>query len=281
MENKVCVITGANSGIGKIVATELAKKGAKVIMVCRNKVRGIIALEDIKHNSKNSNVELMIADLSLQKDIRKLALNIKNKYPKIHVLVNNAAIISKDYHETVDGIEITFATNHFAYFLLTNLLLDNLKAVEGARIINVASGSERIGKIDFDDLFMRQRYSQFWAYANSKLANIIFTYELARRLEGTNVITNCIHPGSTKTNIGKGSRGVINLSFKLLRPFMWSAGKGAETIIWLASSPELNGVNGKYFFNKKETKSKRISYDREVANRLWKLSEDLTGLSKD
>jgi len=281
MEDKVCIITGANSGIGKIIAIEIAKKGYHTVMICRNKERGDAARKEVINLSGNLNVELMLADLSLQSEITKLSNEIKKKFPRIDILINNAATIVKDYTETCEGVETTFATNHFAYFLLTILLLQNLNAAENARIVNVASAADKYGNLDFDDLFMKKNYSQFIAYSNSKLANIIFTYDLAQRLKKkTNITVNCIHPGSTKTNISRETGGMIRLSFKLLRPFMRSPKKSAETIVWLATAPELEGLSGKYFYNHREIKSKKMSYEPEVARKLWEISKKITGLDK-
>jgi NAD(P)-dependent dehydrogenase (short-subunit alcohol dehydrogenase family) len=280
MKDKICIVTGANSGIGKATAKELALQGATVILVCRNKEKGTLALQEIKALSKNDSVELLIADLSSQKEIRLLADKIRKKYPKIHVLINNAGAVHDKRTETVDKIETTFATNHLAYFLLTSLLLDNLKSAPKARIINLASEAQRTGKINFDDLNLKSDFSAIKSYSQSKLANVIFTYELARRLKDTNVTANCVHPGLVRTNFGKDLNGVFKGIIVLMKPFMRKSEKGAETVVWLASSPNVEGITGKYFTDKKEIKSNEMSYDPEVAKQLWLVSEKMTGLTK-
>jgi NAD(P)-dependent dehydrogenase (short-subunit alcohol dehydrogenase family) len=280
MKDKICIVTGANSGIGKATATELALKGARVIMVCRNKEKGMLALEEIKKISKNDTVELMIADLSSQKEIRQLAEKIRKKYPVIHVLINNAGAVNDKWSETVDKIETTFATNHLAYFLLTLLILDNLKSAPNARIINLASEAQRTGKINFEDLNLKNEFSAFKTYSQSKLANVMFTYELARRLKDTNVTVNCMHPGLVRTNFGKDLSGFFKGIIILMKPFMRNSEKAAETVIWLASSPDVEGISGKYYSDKKEIKSNSISYDLQVSKKLWEESEGMTGLTK-
>lgn len=274
MQGKVCMITGASSGIGKATATGLARLGATLILVCRHKEKGIKTLEEIKSETGNDKIDLLLADLSSQKSVRDLVSNFKTRYDKLDVLINNAGVYRNKRTLTEDGIETTFAVNHLAYFLLSNLLLDKLKASPQARIINVASGLERQGKINFDDLQCEKGYSGFRAYNQSKLANILFTYELARRLKGTGISTNCLHPGFVKTNL---IRERLLVAF-LLKPFQITPEKGAETSIYLASSPEVEGVSGKYFANKKETSSSKESYDEVISKRLWEVSAELTKL---
>jgi retinol dehydrogenase 14 len=280
MKDKICIITGANSGIGKATAKELARQGATLILVCRNKEKGTLALQEIKEFSKNEKIELMTADLSSQKEIRLLADKIRKKYPEIHILINNAGAVHDKRTETVDKVETTFATNHLAYFLLTSLLLDNLKSAPKARIINLASEAQRTGKINFEDLNLKSDFSAIKSYSQSKLANVIFTYELARHLKDTNVTVNCVHPGLVRTNFGKDLSGFFKGVILLMKPFMRKSEKGAETVVWLASSPNVEGITGKYFTDKKEIKSNEISYDQEVAKQLWLVSEKMTGLTK-
>ena len=241
MQGKVCMITGANSGIGKTTAKGLARLGATVVLVCRNKEKGNKALEEIKSETGNDKIDLLIADLSSQKSIRDLASNFKTKYAKLDVLINNAGVYRNKRTLTEDGIETTFAVNHLAPFLLSNLLLDELKASPSSRIIIVASGLERQGKINFDDLQCENGYSGFGAYNQSKLANVLFTYELARRLEGTGITVNCLQPGFVRTNLIRERRLVTFL----LKPLQITPEKGAETSIYLASSAEVEGVSGK------------------------------------
>jgi NAD(P)-dependent dehydrogenase (short-subunit alcohol dehydrogenase family) len=280
LKGKICIVTGANSGIGKIVATALANMGATLIMVCRVKEKAQIVWEEIKRKTKNINIELILTDLSSQKEIRALASNIKEKYAKIDVLVNNAGGMNFGYSETIDHIETTFATNHLGYFLFTNLILDILKSADRARIINVASDAEKTGDIDFEDINLKKNYSCFRAYSQSKLANIMFTYELARKLVGTNIVVNCVHPGVVpNTKIGKGSKTFANFIASVPANLIRTPEEGAETIIWLASSKDIEGISGKYFYEKREIKSSAKSYDLDIAKRLWKLSEEMTGLN--
>jgi Dehydrogenases with different specificities (related to short-chain alcohol dehydrogenases) len=278
MENRTCIITGANSGIGKVTATSLAQQGAILVMVCRSKEKGLIVLNRIKEKTRNPHIELIMADFSSQKDIRRAANEIKAHYPVIDVLINNAGAINDQRTETIDGYETTFATNHLGYFLFTNLLLDNLKAAPKARIVNVASEAQRMGKINFDDLQTKNGYTPMKAYSQSKLANIIFTFELAKRLKGTNITANCLHPGVVNTNFGKELKGFTGILFKLFSPFMRNADKGAETSIWLTTAPELEGISGKYYSNKKEIKSQPASYDAGIQKKLWEISEQMTNV---
>lgn len=280
MKGKVCMITGANSGIGKASAIELARMGLTVIMVCRDPDRGKAALSEVRAKSRNDSVDLMIADLSSQKSIRELVQNFINRYQHLHVLINNAGVFLAKHTVTVDGIETTLAVNHLAYFLLTNLLLDVLKSSAPARIVNVSSIAHRRGHIDFDDLQGEKKYSGFKAYNQSKLANILFTYELAKRLKGSGVTANCLHPGAVATNLVRGNSGAFALIWKALTPFMLSPDKGARTCIYLASSPEVESVSGKYFVKEAETVSSKESYDESVAQRLWQVSAELTGLNR-
>jgi NAD(P)-dependent dehydrogenase (short-subunit alcohol dehydrogenase family) len=278
MKDKICLVTGANAGIGKVTALELAKMGATVVIVCRDKNRGEEALKEIKEQSKNDNVELLLADLSSQKDIHKLAAEFKSKYNRLDVLVNNAGVIFGERRITVDGIENTFALNHLGYFLLANLLLDVLKASSPARIINVSSEGHRMGNLKYDDLNREKGYNSLQVYGQTKLDNIIFTNELARRLEGTGVTVNSLHPGGVATNFGSGNNTFFGFLVKLARPFLITAEKGAQTTVYLASSPKVEGITGKYFVRKKIAKPSKISQDLEAGKRLWEISEKMTSL---
>jgi len=220
MGEKVCLITGATSGIGKATAMGLASMGASVVMVGRDRGRGEAALAEIKTKSANASVDLMLADLSSQEEIRRLAHEFKDTYPRLDVLINNAGVIRSKRVTTADGIEMTFAVNHLAPFLLTDLLLDVLKASAPSRIVNVASGEQRNGTIDFDDLQGENGYKGAKAYGQSKLATVLFTYELARRIEGTGVTANCVHPGVVGTNLGSGVSGVFGFMVRALTPLM-------------------------------------------------------------
>jgi NAD(P)-dependent dehydrogenase (short-subunit alcohol dehydrogenase family) len=280
MKDKICIITGATSGMGLATAISLAGKGATLGLVCRDKSKGEIVVKSILEKTRNNNISLFIADLSSQAEVRRLAAEIIARYPKIDVLVNNAGAINPKRVTTVDGLELTFAVNHLAYFLLTNLLLDKLKAASKARIVSVASMASSYGKIHFDDLNFEKRYDSFKAYAQSKLANIIFTYELARRLQGTHITATCLHPGMVKTRFATGLNDYFGFFWKLINPFLITAEKGAETAIWLASSDEAEGISGKYFKNKKETRSIRSSYDPEIQKKLWTISEELCRINE-
>lgn len=282
MTGKVCLVTGANSGVGKYTALGLAKMGASVVMVCRDKGRGEAAQKEIMDASQNKNVELMLCDLSSQKAVRRLAESFKREYPKLHVLVNNAGLMIGKRVLTEDGIEYTFAVNHLAYFLLTDLLLDVLKASAPSRIINVSSMGHRFAAIYFDDLMMEKKYNDFLSYNQSKLANIMFTYELARRLEGMGVTANCLHPGGVATNFGTDSSPVFRFLLDIGKKtfFFVSPEKGAQTSVYLASSADVEDVTGKYFDNCREKKSSRRSYDVAAQKKLWEISEKMTGLEK-
>ncbi|MCA9955364.1 MAG: SDR family oxidoreductase [Anaerolineales bacterium] len=278
MIGKVCLVTGANAGMGKVTARELAQMGATVIMVARSQVRGEAALDEIRQASNSDKVQLLLADLSSMASIRELADTVQANYGRLDVLVNNAGGIFNQREVSVDGYEMTFALNHLNYFLLTNLLLDLLKASAPARIVNVASTAHVGAKIHFDDIMMAQKYRSFEAYGQSKLANILFTYELARRLAGSGVTANALHPGGVATEFATG-QGFMGWIFKLIRPFLLTPEQGAQTQIYLASSPDVEGISGKYFAKKKPVQSSKISYDTAVAQRLWQLSEELTGLA--
>lgn len=278
MSKKTIIITGANSGIGYETALHFAKKGDIIAMVCRSRKKGETAKAEIERLSGNKDISLIIADLSSVNQSRQLAKYLAEKYPVIDVLVNNAGSIIYEYIETEDGYESTFAANHLAYFILANGLLENIKRAAEGRIINVASEAQRAGGLNFENINLKGKYDPIKAYCQSKLANIVFTYELAKRLEGTNVTTNCMHPGTVRTGFGMQYKGIIGSLFRMVRPFMRGSQKGAETIIWLAESPELKGVNGKYYYDKKAIKSIPASYDPAVQKRLWDLSEEVIKL---
>ena len=278
MRGKTCVVTGATAGIGKETAVALAAAGARVAIVCRTRDRGERALVEIRQRS-GGDVVLFVADLGSQRAVRALAARLTAALPRVDVLVNNAGLILDQRVLTEDGLETTFAVNHIGYFLLSRLLEPKLCASAPARIINVASGAHRGATLRFDDLMGARAYDGWKAYAQSKLANIVFTYELARRLAGTGVTANCLHPGAVATNFGNAGPALIRLAVRIGRPFMKSPARGAVTSIYLASSPEVEGVSGTYFVNRRQARSSREAYDPEVAARLWKVSEELTAAS--
>jgi len=286
MTGKTCLVTGANQGIGKETALALARMGATVVMTSRDPEKGRAALAAVRDASGSDRVDLMLADFASFASIRRLAADFQAKYSRLDVLVNNAGAIITTRSQTQDGFETTFGVNHLGYFLLTNLLLDLLKRSAPARIVNVASRAHFRSSIDFDDLnSQRGRYSAMTAYARSKLANVLFTYELARRLQGTGVTANCLHPGVVRTGFGKNNPGLTRLLFQafqlVARPWLLSPQEGAATSVYLASSPEVEGVSGKYFTDCRETPSSPASYDEHAQRRLWEISETLCGLTAD
>src|SRR5215208_3697103 len=278
MGGKTVLITGGTSGIGKATAVALAAMGAHVGVVGRHPERGEAALEEIRDRGYSESVELMLADLSGQGEVRRLAEESLERHDRLDVLVNNAGLVQSKRTETSDGVETTFAINHLAPFLLTNLLLERLEKSAPSRVITVSSEAQRWGNVDFEDLQSRRKYRGFPVYGMTKLANIMFTYELAERLSGTGVTANCLHPGSVGTNFGQNNRGPMALFFRTFKPFMRSPEQGADTLVWLASSPEVEGISGKYFLDRKEIEAKSVAYDRAARRRLWKISEELTGL---
>ena len=271
MRGKVAMVTGANAGMGKEIALALAGMGATVVMVSRDRARGEAARADVESATRSHQVELLLADLSSQESIRNLVGEYEARHNRLNVLVNNAGITLAKRTETVDGIEAVFATNHLAAFLLTNLLLPVLKASAPSRVVTVSSAAHSMGKIDFDDLQSVNGYSEIRTYNASKLANVLFTYELARRLAGTGVTANVLEPGFVKTNLR------VPFPYSLFSFMRGSVVNGARPTVFLASSPEVEGVSGS-FFNVKgvATKSSTASYDEEAARRLWTLSAALT-----
>lgn len=278
MKDKICMVTGATSGIGLATAEDLAKQGATVIITARNAEKGESTVARLKRETGNQSVEFLIADLSIQAQIRNLAQEFQNRYSRLDVLVNNAGAIFLKRQLSKEGVELTFATNYVNYFLLTNLLLDTLKASAPSRIVNVSSDMQKNAKINFDDLQAEHKYSSFGAYGQSKLAIILFTYELARRLEGTQVTVNAVHPGFAASNIGKNNGWLGKIIAPMLKPFAISSTKAAETSIYLAASPEVEGITGKYFIKKKAVPSSPITYDETAAQRLWETSTQMTGM---
>ena len=278
MHGKICLVTGGTNGIGKATAQALAQMGATVVIVGRNASKTAQLVEEIRASSGNKNVDLLLADLSSQQEVRKLAEEFKSKYSHLHILLNNAGGYFLKRQLSVDGIEMTFALNHLAYFLLTNLLLDTIKASAPARIINVSSGAHTSGKIEFDNLQGERDYRPS-AYDNSKLANILFTMELARRLEGSGVTVNALHPGFVATGFAKNNGKLIAAVVSLFAPLVArSPAKGAETSIYLASSPSVEGITGKYFYDSYEVPAAPQATDGVVARKLWEVSAEMVHL---
>jgi NAD(P)-dependent dehydrogenase (short-subunit alcohol dehydrogenase family) len=270
MDGRVCVITGATNGIGKETALGLARLGATVVIVARNVERAAQTANEIERETGNRNIEMVIADFASLAAVRAAAAEIARRHPTVHVLVNNAGRASKQRMVSADGFEMTFAVNHLAPFLLTRELLPLLRAGAPSRIVNVASAGERNGPMLFDDLQSERNYRGFTAYGMSKLANVLFTYELASRLEGMGITANCLHPGTVATDL---LRQIPKLLFALISPFLLTPAKGARTVVFLAASPSVEGVTGGYFQRCRAVRSSRRSYDIETRKRLWDVSE--------
>jgi NAD(P)-dependent dehydrogenase (short-subunit alcohol dehydrogenase family) len=273
MNDKTVVVTGANQGIGRVTAKELARMGARVALVCRNAEKGQAVVREIE--AAGGKAELVVADLSIQDEVRKAGRELREKLETIDVLVNNAGVLVTERRVTKDGIEETLALNHLAYFLLTHELLEPLTKAKSARIVNVSSRAHLRAKPNLDDIQFSRGYSMITAYSHSKLLNVLFTYELARRLEGTNVTANCLHPGVIASGFAQTYGGFVATLAKLARPFLMTTEEGAKTQIYLASSPEVAGVTGRYFDRCKAVRSSSASYDVDTQTRLWEISEKL------
>jgi retinol dehydrogenase 12 len=278
MEGKTILITGASSGIGKETARNLAGMGGKVIVVGRNPQKTDSAAEEIRRATGSEKVEGLAADLSSQAEIRRLAEEVKRRYDRLDVLINNAGAIFMKREASVDGLEMTFALNHLSYFLLTHLLLDLLQASKPARIINVSSEAHRGARLNFNDLQNEHGYTSWKAYGQSKLANIYFTSGLTALLHGDGVTANAVHPGFVATNFGRSNGGLFSPLFKLFQVAALTPEEGAQTSVYLASSAEVAGVSGKYFIKSKAVPSSPYSYDLNAARRLWDCSLEMTGL---
>jgi len=281
LTDHVCVVTGANSGIGKATAIGLAEQGARVAMVCRNRDRGQAARNDIVAACSHDRVDLHQADLAVQSDVRALGERLSATYDRIDVLVNNAGVFEGHRSETGDGIEKTLAINHLAPFLLTHILIDRMLATARthgeARIVNVGSEAHRGVRIDFDDLQGETGYSGLRAYGQSKLANVLFTHELARRIHETGVTANCVHPGVVSTNIWRGTDWLSRIA-RLFNWFYDAPETGAEGPVYLAASPAVRDINGQYFNGTEQVKPAVAAFDEKTAARLWRMSRELTGM---
>jgi NAD(P)-dependent dehydrogenase (short-subunit alcohol dehydrogenase family) len=279
MTGRVCVVTGANRGIGRATAEGLAGLGATLVLVCRRPEEGESVAREIASAHGGRPALVVPADLSSQRSIRDAAELIRTAHERLHVLVNNAGVIPKQRETTVDGLEMQFAVNHLAYFLLTNLLLDRLVDGAPSRVVNVSSGAHQGGRLDFSDLQSERRYDPVRVYGRTKLANVLFTYELARRLGATGVTANCLHPGVVATKLMADYMNVPLVGAAIARTFGGSAEKGAETSLYLAASPEVEGLTGRYFVGQRETRSSPASYDGALQQRLWEESARLTALA--
>ncbi len=279
MAGKTVIITGGNSGIGLETAVALARAGANTVITARDESRGAAAVSDIKSRSGSSDVSLVVFDLGSLTSVRNGAAQIGERFPRIDVLINNAGLVLTDRQETVDGYETTFAVNHLGPFLLTELLLDRIKNSSPARVVNVSSTAHSTAKrgLDFDDLQSEHGYRAMSVYGSSKLANIYFTTELARRLAGSGVTANCLHPGTVATGYGRDgdTKGLLAVGISLVRPFMITPEKGAQTSVYLASSPDVADVSGEYFIKCKARTPSKAAQDRTAAGRLWEVSEKL------
>jgi NAD(P)-dependent dehydrogenase (short-subunit alcohol dehydrogenase family) len=280
--NKVVVITGATSGIGLATAKKLAQHGARLVLISRNSDKGEKVVHDLREVTGNNSIEFMQSDLSSQDSIRKVAKSFRKKYDRLDILINNAGAAFSEYELSDDGLEMTFALNHLGYFLLTNLLLDLLVKSAPSRIINISSGIHSRAKVDFDNLNFEQGFTTMKAYGSSKLENLYFTYELAKRLKGTGVTVNAVHPGIVNSNFGKDGRSISFAIFNHMQKYIGKTpDQGAKTAIYLALSDEVEGVSGEYFANEKLSRSSKLSHDPAIAKQLWEISERLVKLDKN
>jgi retinol dehydrogenase 14 len=279
MTGRICVITGATRGIGRATAQGLAELGATLVLVVRRREDGEKVARALAESSRAPPATVVTADLSSQRSIREAIDVIRHRFPHLHVLINNAGVIPKIRETTVDGLEMQFAVNHLAYFLLANLLLDPLSAGAPSRVVNVSSGAHQGGTIDFADLQSERRYDPVRVYGRTKLANVLFTYELARRVRGAGITANCLHPGVIATKLMADYMNVPLVGGAIASTFGASPDVGSETSVYLAASPEVEGVTGRYFVGERETRSSPASYDERLQARLWEESARLTALA--
>lgn len=276
MEGRVCVVTGATAGMGQAAATELARRGGTVVLVARSRERAERTRAEVVRAAGHDRVHVVLADLSVQAQVRAAAARIIDRWPAIHVLVNNAAVYTRRYEETVDGIETQLAVNHLAPFLLTNLLVDRLRAGAPARVVTLSSGAHRFAAPRWDDPGMRGRYNGLRQYSNTKLYNLLFTRELARRLSPAQITANTMHPGVVGTSLLLGGWAPL----KLFKRWMRTPEEGARTVVYLASAPDVAGVTGEYFIDERPAAVSPAALDDEAARRLWEISARMTGLER-
>lgn len=276
LTGKIALVTGATQGIGKETVLGLARQGAHVVIVGRDPKRTQEVTNEVKALSNNTAIESFVADLSLQRDVRKLSANIKSRFPRLDILVNNAGGIFSERKLTEEGFERTWALNHLSYFLLTSELLELLKRSDRARVVNVSSDAHDGAKLDFTNVQGEKSFGSLRAYGASKLANVLFTFALARRLEGTGVTANCLHPGVVGSGFGQNEGGPVKWFFKIAKPFILSPAQGAKTSLYLASSNKVEGVTGKYFYKCRPVRPSSRSLDVELQERLWNLSVEQT-----
>lgn len=277
LEDQTILITGATNGIGLITARELAAMGAQVVIAGRDPARAAETVKSIKDTTGNPRVDALVGDLSVQADVRRIAGEFRQRYDRLNVLINNAGGVFYRHRLSADGYDMTLALNHLSYFMLTNLLLDLIKESAAARIINVSSTAHRAARINPDDLTKRFKFGGWRAYSQTKLMNILFTYELARRLDGS-VTANSLHPGVVATHLGRSTDGIFRGMWNFWEMVGPGPERGAKTSVYLASSPDVSGVTGKYFVNCKPQRSSRESYNEDTARRLWDASRELTGV---
>lgn len=278
MRGKICIVTGANRGIGRATAMGLAGLGATVVLVCRNQRAGDDTRAAIRHATGNEAVHVGLADLAVPHTLRQFADGFLGRFPRLDVLLHNAATVPRERTLTSEGLELQFAVNHLAPFLLTHLLVARLRASAPARVVTVASEAHRAAKLDLQDLQAARRYGQFTQYANTKLMNIMFTYELARRLDRSGVTANCLHPGIVATGLAQALTPLPRPLARAVRAVLKSPARGAGTSIYLAAAPAVRGVSGRYFANRREKRSASVSYDPEAQRALWQASAELARL---
>ncbi len=279
MKNKRILITGGTGGIGKVTARELAGMGAQVVIVGRSQKKGEHTADELRRSSGNPNIDILVGDLSIQDEVKRVACEYRERYDQLHVLINNAGALFLNRQLSADVLEMSLALNHLAYFALTYELLELLKASAPARVINVSSAAHYGAQIDFNQLGSEKRYMGWITYGRSKLMNVMFTYELARRLEGSGVTVNCLHPGFVATNFGMNNSAIYRPFLSFSHLFAIPPEQGAETSVYLASSPAVEGVSGKYFAQKTAVPSSIASYDKKAWQRLWDVSLELSRLN--